>query len=98
MMNMAGMVPTGPESCRFSAHYLAVTGADMNRVDAWIELFDQTFEEDRDAVEVQQRGLRTGRLPRMRYVGEREQPVVFFNALIWDAYKQAINVAIPTDL
>lgn len=91
MMYMMGMVPTGPESCRFTTHYLAEQGADLDRVDAWVALFDQTFEEDRDAVEVQQRGLRTGRLPRMKYVGEREEPVLFFNALIWDAYKQALD-------
>ena len=33
------------------------------RVDAWIGLWNQTFEEDREAAEIQQKGLRTGRLP-----------------------------------
>ena len=32
MMYMAGMVPTGPESCRFTTHYVAEQGADLDRV------------------------------------------------------------------
>ena len=64
------------------------------RVDAWIGLWNQTFEEDREAAEIQQKGLRTGRLPWMRYVGAREEPktVLFFNGLIWDAYKDALGI------
>ncbi len=82
VMYMAGMVPTGPESCRFTAHYLAERGADLDRVDRWIELLDQTFDEDKEAVEIQQRGLRTGRLAQMRYVSDRVAPVIFFDNLI----------------
>ena len=95
MMYMARIVPTGPESCRFIAHYFAQNGADLERVDAWIALWNQTFEEDREAAEIQQKGLRTGRLPRMRYVGAREEPVLFFNGLIWDAYKNALGIEAP---
>ena len=81
MMYMARVVPTGPESCQFVAHYFAEQGADLSRVDAWIELWNQTFDEDGEAAAIQQKNLRTGRLPRMRYVAAREQPVLFFKGL-----------------
>ena len=56
----------------------AEKGADLERVDAWIGLWNQIFEEDREAAEIQQKGLRTSRLPWMRYGGAREEPVLFF--------------------
>ena len=84
-------VRPGRAGRRVTAHYLAERGADLDRVDRWIELLDRTFDEDKEAVEIQQRGLRTGRLAQMRYVSDREAPVIFFNNLIWDAYKQALD-------
>ncbi len=90
-MYMARIVPTGPESCEFVCHYFAHVDADPERVDRWIDLWDMTFSEDADAVGVQQRNLRTGRLERMRYIAESEGPVLFFSRLIWDAYREALE-------
>ena len=90
MMYMAGMVPTGPESCQFTAHYLARPDADAAVVEEWIAMFDQTFDEDKAVCEVQQEGLRTDRLTHMRYTPEREAPVIYFVRLIWDAYKRRL--------
>ena len=92
-MYMARVVPTGPESCLFVCHYFAEVGADLDRVARWIDIWDATFNEDAEAVAVQQRNLRTGRLPRMRYVDQREGPVLFFNRLIWEAYKEALGAS-----
>jgi len=95
LLIMARVVPTGPQSCRFIAHYFADRDADPERVDAWIELWNRTYDEDADAVELQQQGLRSGRLPRMRYVPAREQPVLFVNGLIREAYREALGVSPP---
>lgn len=91
-MYMARIVPTGPATCDFVCHYFAHIDADPERVDRWIDLWDQTFREDAEAVAVQQRNLETGRLDRMRYMEEREGPVLFFNRLIWKAYREALGV------
>ena len=88
IMILAQMVPTGPTSCRFIAHYYSEKGADLERVDRWIELWMQTYDEDARATELQQVNLQSGRAKEFRYVSGREEPAIFINSLIWDAYKQ----------
>ena len=92
---LARIVPTGAQSCRFIAHYLAERDADPERVEAWIELWHRTYDEDTDAVERQQRGLCSGRVPRLRYVPAREKPALFINGLIREAYREALSEAPP---
>lgn len=88
LMIMTKMVPTGPESCVFTAHYFAKDNAVPDRVDAWIDLWNVVMEEDKSAVETQQQNLKTARVPEFRYVSTQEQPIFFINDLIWDAYKK----------
>ena len=87
MMYMARMVPTGPERCRFIAHYFAEAGADPARVDRWIEIWHQTFEEDGEAATIQQTNMRSGRTQLFRYMSNREAPAQYINSLIWKAYQ-----------
>ena len=87
IMILAKMVPTGPESCRFTAHYLAEKSADPERVERWLEVWARTYDEDAAAIAVQQANLKSGRAREFRYVSKREEPALFINRLIWDAYK-----------
>ena len=89
-MVMGQVVPTGPESSLFVAHYLADVDSPAERVDQWLDLWSQTYQEDAEAIAVQQRNLRAGAVERMKYVSNREGPVLFFNGLIWDAYKAGL--------
>ena len=90
-MIMAKVIPTGPESCRFVAHYLAQAGSDPERVERWIELWNQTYDEDALAVEMQQENLRSGRAQLFRYVSSQEETALFINGLIWQAYKEGFD-------
>ena len=87
LMIISRMIPTGPESCRFISHYLAETGADPERVDKWISIWDETFEEDAEAATIQQSNMRSGKAELFRYISNREAPTQFINQCIWSAYK-----------
>ena len=88
LMILSQMRPTGPETTRQVVHYFAEDGSDPELVEAWIDLWEQTFTEDGDATAIQQVGLRVGILERNRLLYVRERPVLFFNKLIVDAYKR----------
>ena len=97
LLILARIVPTGAQSCRFIAHYLVERDADLGRVEAWIALWNRTYDEDAGAVERQHRGLCSGRVPRLRYVPAREKPALFINGLIREAcrgFKDVVNTAL----
>ena len=95
LLLLGRIVPTGVQSCRFIVHYLAERDADPDRVEEWITLWNRTYDEDTDAVERQQKGLCSGRVPRLRYVPAREKPALFINALIREAYREALGESPP---
>ena len=87
LMILSQMGPTGPETTRQTVHFLSEVGADPDRVERWIDLWEQTFTEDGDATAVQQQGMRTGFAKRNRLVASREAPVFHFNKLIAASYR-----------
>jgi choline monooxygenase len=89
LMILSQMRPLGPETTEQKVHYFAENGADPERVEAWIELWEKTFTEDGEAVAIQQEGLRTGAIARNRLMPNREEAVVFFNGLVIDAYDRS---------
>jgi phenylpropionate dioxygenase-like ring-hydroxylating dioxygenase large terminal subunit len=93
IMIMAFMNPTGPESCTFTVDYFAEEGADPARVERWIAVWNQTYDEDTEAVEMQQRNTRARHAARFRYVANREGPALFVNGLILDAYRRGLGAA-----
>ena len=94
MLLMARVEPTGPESCRFIGHYFAEQGVNTDKVDRWIdEVWNRTLDEDVEALVIQQENLRSGRMQRLRYIEDREKPALFFNGLVWNAYRQALRHA-----
>jgi len=86
LMILSQMRPLGPEVTEQKVHYFAPKGSDPQRVEDWIELWEQTFAEDGEAVAIQQSGLRTGIIERNRLLPGREEAVLFFNGLVIDAY------------
>lgn len=93
IMTMLQAIPTGPETSRKILHFFAENDADASRVDRWINVWNQTFEEDQGAVQIQQTALRSGYMPQCRYMTNREGATVYVNRLTWNAYKQALGIS-----
>ncbi|OED48994.1 aromatic ring-hydroxylating oxygenase subunit alpha [Leisingera sp. S232] len=86
LMILSQMRPLGPETTEQRVDYFAQKGTSPERVQQWIELWEETFAEDGEAVSMQQKGLRTHALERNRLLPDREEAVLFFNSLIVNAY------------
>ena len=83
--------PTGPETTSKILYCLVRAGADEEQTEACIDLWLRTFAEDKAAIELQQAGVRSGRLPRMRYMTGREPAPRFMNRLILEGIKSLSN-------
>ena len=79
--------PIAPEATRKVLFCLTRNGADQKRANAWIDLWHQTFTEDQQATQIQQSGIRSGRLAQARYVPSQERPVLFVDRLMLDVYR-----------
>ena len=90
LMVLSQMVPLGPERTVSVMDYFAERGGDESRFEQWVELWDQTFREDLTAARDQQRGMRTGRLKKSRFMPAAERPLIFINRTILQAYKQGV--------
>lgn len=76
IMIMARIVPTAVNAYTVHTTYLAETNASRDAVDAWVKIWKQTYEEDKEAVQRQQRGLESGRTLPFSYTPSREeQPI-----------------------
>ena len=91
IMILSQMRPTAPERTCQLVHYFAEKDADLDRVEQWIDLWEQTFTEDGDATAVQQEGLRVGIVERNRLLAPKERPLLFFNGLIVQAYRDYLS-------
>ena len=87
LMVLGRMVPTGPESCSYTANYFIKDGADRSRIERFAEIFNQTFDEDAQLVEKQQIALASPFASPLRYVKSREPAALLTNRLILAALK-----------
>jgi len=92
IMILSQMRPTAPERTCQVVHYFAEKGADPDRVEQWIDLWEQTFSEDGEATAVQQEGLRVGIVERNRLLEARERSLLFFNGQIIKAYRNYLSI------
>ena len=74
--------PSGPEETSKVLYCLVRKDADKAKANACIDIWLQTFAEDKAAIELQQIGLRSGGLPRARYMTCREPAAIFINKMI----------------
>lgn len=91
LMVLSQIIPLAPGLTRSIMDYFGERGSDSGRVESWVALWDQTFREDLDAARRQHQGLRSGRVAHSRFVTTREQPLIFINQLICDAYRQGLD-------
>ncbi len=90
LLHMSGMVPVAPGVTQHVTHYLGDRDSDPERIDAWIDLWDQTYREDNEITAVQYDNIETARQPYNRYVHAREEAAKHFNAITWQHYKEAL--------
>ena len=91
LMVLSQMIPLGPEQTVSVMDYFTERGADEQRFEGWVDIWDQTFVEDLTAVSNQQRGMRTGRLEKSRFITTQERPLVFINRTILEAYQKGLT-------
>ena len=91
LMVLSQIIPLAPGLTRSIMDYFGERGSDSGRVERWVALWDQTFREDLNAARRQHQGLRSGRVAHSRFVTTREQPLIFINQLVCDAYRQGLD-------
>jgi hypothetical protein len=62
-----------------------------DEVEHWLEMYNETFAEDAEAVRVQQPGLRSQMVPHGRLMPSRESAISAFHRMVWDAFRQALE-------
>ena len=83
-------VPIGPASTTFIVDYFSEADTAPETVDAWVKLWNQTYDEDARVVEEIQTNMASGRVESMRYTPGLEDPSRFMHGLIWQAYRAAL--------
>lgn len=84
-------VPLGPASTTFVVDYFSEPDTPPERVEEWVKLWNQTYDEDARVVEEVQANIASGRIDAMRYTPGLEDASRFMHGLVWDAYKAAFS-------
>jgi phenylpropionate dioxygenase-like ring-hydroxylating dioxygenase large terminal subunit len=85
------IVPTGPESCRFTAEMYVRPDLDDAFMQEWSEMYDRTLREDAEVVRLQQPGLRSRMVPNGRLMPSRESAIAHFHRMVWEAFSEALR-------
>lgn len=84
-------VPHSPASTTFVVDYFSEQDTPPDRVDEWVKLWNQTYDEDARIVEEVQANIASGRVDAMRYTPGLEDASRFMHGLVWDAYRAALS-------
>lgn len=87
------IVPTGPETCRFSADVYVKPGVEQGFLDEWLEMYNRTLSEDAEAVLVQQPGLRSKMIAHGRLMPGSESSISHFHRLVWKSIADAVSAS-----
>ncbi|MFL5865177.1 MAG: aromatic ring-hydroxylating oxygenase subunit alpha, partial [Solirubrobacteraceae bacterium] len=85
------IIPTGPDSCRFISDMFVHPECDEETVAQWTEMWNQTLEEDTEAVGLQQPGLRSQMVPHGRLMPASESAIARFHRMVWEEVAQALE-------
>ena len=88
-MIMARICPSAHDRYSIETYYFAETGADRQRVEHWLKVWKQTYEEDKAAVQLQQVGLESGQTKPFNYVAARELQPMHHMLTVLSAYRAA---------
>lgn len=81
----ATIVPLGPQRTRFTVHAFTRPGTDPRIAREWIDVYDRTFQEDKEVVAAQQAGFKCGMVPQGRLMVHREASIQMFQRRTWQA-------------
>jgi phenylpropionate dioxygenase-like ring-hydroxylating dioxygenase large terminal subunit/ferredoxin-NADP reductase len=82
---IARIIPTGPQRTRFTVDTFVQPHADAKAVEAWLDVYDRTFQEDKQVVAAQQAGYRSGAVGQGRLMVHREASIQMFQRRTWQA-------------
>lgn len=98
LLAMGQIRPTSPDTTEHAIHYFGEVGCDTALLDEWIDLWQQTLQEDKEATEIQHKMLRSGALQRNRLINQQEPNVVGINRLTCEAYKAYVATKRPSSM
>lgn len=81
----ATVIPVGPQRTRFVVHTFVKPGVDPEVAREWIDVYDRTFQEDKEAVAAQQAGYKSGMVWQGRLMAHREAAIQMFQRRTWQA-------------
>lgn len=90
---VARITPTGPQRTRFTVDTFVQPGADPQAVQEWLDVYDRTFQEDKEVVTAQQRGYNAGMIAQGRLMANREASIQMFQRRTWSALQQDPRLA-----
>lgn len=85
---VARISATGKQRTRFTVDAFVKPGADSDAVAQWLDVYDRTFQEDKEVVLAQQVGYNSGMIPQGRLMVNREASIKMFQRRTWDALRQ----------
>ena len=91
LMIMAHATPIAANRYQVRTSYLRRVGSDPAVTSQWIDLWKQTYEEDRLALELQQIGLECGKTKAFQYVKSRESQPMHHVSNVLKAYIKAVQ-------
>jgi phenylpropionate dioxygenase-like ring-hydroxylating dioxygenase large terminal subunit len=90
-------VPTGPESSRFTVRFYREPDSSAKVVEDWVRVWHNTFLEDFELIEIQQRTVCDAGFDDGSYIRASEELIVRFQEIVWGLYKEAFGGATPRD-
>ena len=85
-------IPLGPEKTKFVSHGFVNDDVATDEFrEEWSAMYDQTFKEDVEVVAVQQRGLRSRKVPFGQLSPVADRMTRQFHRIILDAYQEAMG-------
>jgi ferredoxin-NADP reductase len=85
---VARITATGAQRTRFTVDAFVKPDVDPEAVAQWLDVYDRTFQEDKEVVLAQQTGYNSGTVPQGRLMVNREASIKMFQRRTWDALGQ----------
>jgi phenylpropionate dioxygenase-like ring-hydroxylating dioxygenase large terminal subunit len=85
------VLPTGPETCKFIADMYVRPELDEHQAADWLAMWNETLEEDTEAVLLQQPGLRSQMVPHGRLMPASESAIARFHRMVWENFSEILG-------
>lgn len=86
---IGAVYPTGPETCFAYVDMYTNPDGDDEIAKQWLDMWDRTLIEDKQATDLQQIGYRSGRVPNARLMLDSESPLQAFLQRVWASLRDS---------